>query len=247
MTAEDKRDALTVAARRSAGCEVAADAGAMRFAAIIILVLSCVPLLAQEPFTQTGIATYYAEEFHGKKTANGERYSMWGMTAAHQTLPFNTLVRVTHLGNGKSVVVRINDAGPFKDDRILDLTKTAASKLGMIKSGKALVRIDVIGEAPSPTGDNVSKNEFYKLDITRATLRGFGIQVGSFTDFDALIKRLNALEKLDIGMLYVQLAEVPGKRLHRLVVGSFETREEAAARLTVMKKKGIGGFVFQVR
>ena len=202
---------------------------------------------AQDAFVQTGVASYYAEEFHGKKTANGERYSMWGMTAAHQTLPFNTLVRVTHLGNGKRVVVRINDAGPFKDERILDLTKTAAAKLGMVKSGKALVRIEAIGEAPSPTGDHISKNEFYKLDISRATLRGFGIQVASFADLDALIRRLNELERMDVGHLYVQMADTPGKRLHRLVIGSFETRAAAADWLGKIKKRGVTGFVFQVR
>lgn len=203
--------------------------------------------MSQEGFVQTGEASYYAEEFHGKTTANGERYSMWAMTAAHLTLPFNSLVRVTHLGNGKSVIVRINDAGPFKDDRIIDLTKAAAAKLGMMKSGTAPVRIEVVGRAESPAGDHVSRNEFYKVDVTPSTLRGFGIQVGSFTQVEALIRRLNELERKQVGTIYVQFATTGGRDVHRLVIGSFDTRDAAVLHLASLRKKGVAGFVFQVR
>jgi rare lipoprotein A len=91
-----------------------------------------------------GIASYYAEEFDGRKTANGETYDMNSLTAAHRTLPFNSRVRVTNRENGKSVVVRINDRGPFKGDRVIDLSLAAAKVLGMIPHGTALVTIDVI-------------------------------------------------------------------------------------------------------
>jgi len=91
-----------------------------------------------------GIASYYADEFDGKTTANGETYDMNALTAAHQTLPFNTRVRVTNLDNGKSVVVRINDRGPFKGGRVIDLSLAAAKVLGMIPQGTAPVTIDVI-------------------------------------------------------------------------------------------------------
>lgn len=91
-----------------------------------------------------GIASYYADEYHGRKTSNGEIYDMNGMTAAHQQLPFNTRVKVLNLANGKSVEVRINDRGPFKDDRIIDLSYAAAKALGMIGTGTARVRIDIL-------------------------------------------------------------------------------------------------------
>ncbi len=91
-----------------------------------------------------GIASYYAEEFHGRTTANGETYDMNALTAAHRTLPFNSKVRVTNRENGKSVVVRINDRGPFKGDRIIDLSLAAAKAIGLIAHGTAPVSLDVL-------------------------------------------------------------------------------------------------------
>ena len=93
---------------------------------------------------EEGIASYYAEEFNGRTTSNGERYDMNQLTAAHRTLPFNTRVRVTNRENGKSVEVRINDRGPFKGERVIDLSLAAAKVLGMIPQGTALVTIDVV-------------------------------------------------------------------------------------------------------
>jgi rare lipoprotein A len=87
------------------------------------------------------MASYYALEFHGRTTANGERFNMRAMTAAHRTLPFNTSVKVTNLSNGLSVTVRINDRGPFKKNRIIDLSYAAARKIGLIGPGTAEVEI----------------------------------------------------------------------------------------------------------
>jgi rare lipoprotein A len=91
-----------------------------------------------------GIASYYADEFHGRKTSNGEVYDMHALTAAHKTLPFNTTLRVVNLENRKSVVVRVNDRGPFKDDRVIDVSLEAAKQLGLIANGTGPVRIEVI-------------------------------------------------------------------------------------------------------
>ena len=91
-----------------------------------------------------GEASYYAHKFHGRKTANGETFNMNDLTAAHKTLPFGTIVRVTNLGNNRSVQVRINDRGPFVRNRIIDLSLAAAKEIDMLKSGTAKVRIDVI-------------------------------------------------------------------------------------------------------
>ena len=95
---------------------------------------------------QYGLATWYGGEFHGRRTASGEKYNMFAMTAAHKTLPFNTWVRVTNLENGKSVVVRINDRGPFKHkrERIIDLSLAAARKLDMLEAGSAEVKLEVL-------------------------------------------------------------------------------------------------------
>jgi rare lipoprotein A len=95
-----------------------------------------------------GIASYYAEDFNGRTTSNGEKYNMNGLTAAHRTLPYNSIVRVTNLDNNRSVKVRINDRGPFKGDRVIDLSFKAALEIGLIANGTAPVKIEVIKLGP---------------------------------------------------------------------------------------------------
>lgn len=97
----------------------------------------------------SGVASYYADEFHGRLTANGEVYDMHSLTAAHRSLPFNSVVRVTNLDNGMSVVVRINDRGPFKDDRVIDLSLEGAKRIGLIANGTAPVQLDVMESVSS--------------------------------------------------------------------------------------------------
>lgn len=94
--------------------------------------------------TLEGVASYYADEFHGRQTSNGEIYDMHSLTAAHRTFPFGTKVRVTNLENNLSVVVRVNDRGPFKEGRIIDITLAAAKELDMIKHGTARVKLEVL-------------------------------------------------------------------------------------------------------
>jgi rare lipoprotein A len=100
----------------------------------------------REPVVRTlsGVASWYGGRFHGRKTANGERYDMHKLTAAHKSLPFGTKVRVTNSRNGKSVVVRINDRGPFVCSRVIDLSRGAASAVGMIEAGVARVRLEIL-------------------------------------------------------------------------------------------------------
>lgn len=98
-----------------------------------------------ERHTETGLASWYGKAHHGRRTASGERFDMHALTAAHRTLAFGTIVRVTDLASGRSVKVRINDRGPFRDGRIIDLSYAAASKLGMVARGTARVEITVIG------------------------------------------------------------------------------------------------------
>ncbi|PIE47824.1 MAG: hypothetical protein CSA42_01555 [Gammaproteobacteria bacterium] len=95
-------------------------------------------------FTQLGTASWYGKDFHRKKTANGERFNMYALTAAHKILPLGSKVLVTNLANGKEVVLRINDRGPFHGNRVIDVSKKAAQKLGFIARGKTKVKIKVI-------------------------------------------------------------------------------------------------------
>ena len=109
--------------------------------------------IRNHPEVQIGIASYYGREFHRKLTANGQRFNMYKGSAAHKTLPLGTRVKVTNLNNGKSIRLSINDRGPFKKGRILDLSYKAAQKLGFVNEGTTKVRIDVI---------KLGDNKYYK-------------------------------------------------------------------------------------
>ena len=111
------------------------------------------PLSGDVPFTQRGMASWYGRQFHGNRTANGELYDMLGMTAAHPTLPLPSYVRVTNVRNGRSVIVRVNDRGPFKQDRVIDLSYAAAAKLGIAAAGTGEVEIERITMAQIASGD----------------------------------------------------------------------------------------------
>lgn len=107
------------------------------------------PLSSARGYDETGVASWYGRDFHGKKTANGEIYDMHAMSAAHKTLPLPTMVRVTNLDNGRSIIVRINDRGPFVKSRLIDLSKAAATALGYHDKGTARVRVQALeGGAP---------------------------------------------------------------------------------------------------
>lgn len=102
----------------------------------------------QPNYDATGIASWYGRDFHGRLTANGEIYDMDAMTGAHPTLPLPSMVRVTNLENGRSAIVRINDRGPYKRGRIIDLSARAATRLDIVRRGTARVRVQYIGPAP---------------------------------------------------------------------------------------------------
>jgi len=113
-------------------------------------------LSSSNGYEQEGVASWYGKKFHGKQTSNQEIYDMYAMTAAHKTLPLPSTVRVTNLRNGKSVVVRVNDRGPFVDNRLIDMSYAAAQQLDMVQSGTTLVRVESINNsrqpAPAPAG-----------------------------------------------------------------------------------------------
>jgi len=103
-----------------------------------------VPMTSLQPFRQRGVASWYGKRYHGQKTSSGEIYDMYAMTAAHPTLPIPSYARVTNVANGKTVVVRINDRGPFLSGRIIDLSYAAAHKLGYVGAGSAQVEVESI-------------------------------------------------------------------------------------------------------
>lgn len=119
------------------------------------------PLKSAHGFMEEGVASWYGPGFHGKTTANGERFNQYAMTAAHKLLPLGTTVRVTHLDNGRSILVRINDRGPFVEDRVIDLSRAAATRLQMMGTGTARVRVQSVGDVAQASSDGDIKGKFY--------------------------------------------------------------------------------------
>ncbi len=169
-------------------------------------------------FEQTGIASWYGRKFHGRQTSNGERYDMYAISAAHKTLPLPTWVRVTNLDNGRTLDVRVNDRGPFHEDRILDLSYAAARKLGFERQGTARVHIVALTPSTAP--------EF--TPTPEAPRNGaFFLQAGAFEDIDSALRMRSELEQVldaDAPVGIVQDAD-----LHRVRVGPFD-RAAAAER-----------------
>ena len=141
------------------------------------------PIPSAKGFNQKGLASWYGKDFHGRKTSNGEVYDMYAMTAAHKTLPMNTMLLVKNIDNGKETVVRINDRGPFIRGRIIDLSYTAGKKLDLIGRGTARVRIVALAEG------NMNKNQKPQFPSYPNFASGeFYVQLGAFT------KKINALK-----------------------------------------------------
>jgi rare lipoprotein A len=198
---------------------------------------------AQTGQSQTGTASYYAEEFHGRLTASGEVYDMNAFTAAHRTHPFNTMLKVTNLASGATVVVRVNDEGPFVEGRIIDLSRAAAKKLGMLGSGTARVKLDVV----SAPAKREFEDEFFSIKTERAQLSGYAVQVASFSDMANMLKLLDRIRSKGINDVYVRLGWLNGQALHRIVTKGFPTRGEAEKQLSALRKQGLDGFVFKIR
>ena len=143
---------------------------------------------AEQPgYDETGLASWYGDQFNGRPTATGERYDMHALTAAHKTLPLPGLVEVTNVANGRRIVVRVNDRGPFVDNRIIDLSRGSAEALGMLQAGVGEVRVRYLGRAPRTGGGTTMQ---YTAAAERApparaeasTQGDYWIQAGAFSD-----------------------------------------------------------------
>lgn len=176
------------------------------------------PLAHSKGFSQKGHASWYGKKFHGKKTANGEIYNMYGITAAHKTLPLGTYVRVYNLKNGKTLDLRINDRGPFVRGRIIDLSYGAAKKLGVIGPGTAPVKITALGIRKKKTNSSQKKYEYKPLDYYSGS---FTVQVGAFTN---QLNAQNLMRKLAKKYGSAHIAEfrnIEGTLFYRVRTGSF--------------------------
>jgi rare lipoprotein A len=178
---------------------------------------------------QAGIASWYGPKFHGRTTANGETYNMEDFTAAHKTLPFNTIVRVTNQSNNRSVDVRINDRGPYVGDRVIDLSRRAADEINMIGPGTADVTIHLL-----QTGDRPITNS------NRSSRETFTVQLASFDTEVSARERANQIPGADVVKV-----NIAGREVYRVYYGSYEDRNEADQKMRDLRRQGINGFVKQ--
>ena len=197
-----------------------------------------VPLAPGTPYRREGIASWYGRKFHGQKTSSGERYDMFGMTAAHPTLPIPSYVRVTRPDTGQSVTVRVNDRGPFLHDRVIDLSYTAAWKLGLIENGSGRVIVTSIAPGATPLPEHapiqLAENKPRAEAATEppTVLRDIEEKSGHYLQLGAFGSRDNA-ESLriklarELGDLGDKLLIRSSGSLHRLQLGPWSDIAEA--------------------
>lgn len=174
-------------------------------------------------------ASYYAEKYHGRKTANGETFNMYSLTCAHKTLPFGTILRVTNLSNNKSVDVRVNDRGPFVKGREVDLSKAAAIKLDMLKTGTARVRIEILNSkssTPAPAAKN-AVTVAHKTEVPGKSAAYWDIQLGSFSSQENANRLAQTLLKQGFENVYFQKTKTATRVvLKKVPAHSLEATEE---------------------
>ncbi len=188
------------------------------------------PLQSADNYKKQGIASWYGKLFHGNKTANGEVYDMYSMTAAHTVLPLPSYAKVTNLENGRSVIVRINDRGPFKHDREIDLSYAAAYKLRLIEKGSGLVEVEAINPDTFTQEEQLAQAQIavpVTQPVTESNSLGqHYVQAGAFgeesnaTALQKRIQNLNIEENAKINRVY-------NNGLHRLLIGPYQTRQAA--------------------
>lgn len=187
--------------------------------------------------TFDGTASWYGPDFHGKLTSNGERYNMYGMTAAHKTLPMNTILRVTNLRNGRSAVVRVNDRGPFVSTRIIDLSKAAANKINMIGSGTAPVSLEVLGfegkgGVRRSSFDHTAKVKVKHMAaapkvISQEQISDFALQIASFANIDGAIKTQEKYNNIDGYKTVIKDTQTQNGRMFKVLLKGFRSEQEA--------------------
>lgn len=213
---------------------------------------------AQKTFLQKGKASYYANQFHGKRTSSGEKFDMNSYSAAHRTLPFGTLVKVTNIKNKKAVIVKINDRGPHVKSRIIDLSKQAAKVIDLVRSGSGMVRVEKANQLLATVGPVVSSSmagiEFinealfiagntYTLWGTPKNLAGFSIQVNTFTDLVSAQELCRSLVEKGFDNVFIQVGLAGDTKIYRVLVNEHRSKEEAEKELSDLKSVGYNGFI----
>ena len=207
---------------------------------IILLSLSCAgPRRAgyyKEGYTERGLASWYGKDFHGRKTANGEVYDMYKLTAAHKTLPLGVYARVTNLENGKEIKVKVNDRGPFIRGRFLDLSYGAAKELGMVEAGVGRVELEIIGNVPYQPAKATGSA---KISSGSGL---FTIQAGAFVEKENAA-RLKSLLENRYKDVYIVSYDTNIQKFYRVRVGAFENEKDAIKTANELESQNYTTFI----
>ena len=195
------------------------------------------PLKDVRGYRERGIASWYGKKYHGKRTSSGEPYDMYALSAAHTTLPLPSYARVRNLSNNRSVVVRVNDRGPFLDNRLIDLSYTAAARLGIIGTGTGLVEVEGLSpDEPAPKEVRTA-HEPPAAGYTAETAPKLYVQAGAFSHLDNARALRTRLEKGAIQPIEIQSTQLEHQLVHRVRIGpltSVEEGDRVAARVAVL-------------
>jgi rare lipoprotein A len=176
-------------------------------------------LASSTGYVERGVASWYGPGFHEERTSTGEPYDMFGMTAAHKTLPLPAYVRVTNLQNGRSIVVRVNDRGPFVGNRIIDLSYTAAAKLDMLRNGTAFVEVRAIDPSAREPVVLAATPSLPPLASPAPLATGLFIQAGAFAKPENAERLAGKLRGGGFGAVFVRESDVAGRKLYRVRIG----------------------------
>lgn len=210
--------------------------------ALLFFLSACVPLPgpwgwgrdggspAHKGAIQYGEASWYGDKEHGNKAASGEKFNRYAYTAAHKALPFGTVVRVVNLENGKHVVVRINDRGPFVEGRIIDLSYAAGRAIGLDKSGVAKVRMEVLSHPSQRSG-----SLFHPV---------YTVQVGSYGDRKNARDVRKKVSRIVRDRVRVESHDSGGDTYYRVRIGHFDNRKEAEKVYRIIRKRGYKADIF---
>lgn len=223
------------------------------------------------PGPENGKASYYADKYQGLKTASGERFDTAAMTCAHRNYAFGSMLKVTRLDNQKSVIVRVNDRGPFVAERIIDLSKKPARQLGLLRAGMAEVLVEPLPDNVPPTTTVTppitttnpvtpplsSTNPitevpalgkgFFAIADDKPTSEGFGVQTGSYTDAKTLFFHIDNLKQKGISPLMIHSGIANNQPIFRLIVGPFKSKKDTNKAMSALQKEGLAGFVVDMK
>jgi len=196
------------------------------------------PLPSAEGYVEEGLASWYGSDFHGKPTSCGEPYDMYAMTAAHKTLPLGTNVKVTNVQNGRIIILRVNDRGPFVSGRIIDLSCRAAQELGSYGPGLARVRVEAVQVASEQV---IAGQTLWKVDPVPSFRYGlFTIQIGAFKDQSNATRLKDRMSRDRQQSAQVALYNAPEGLFYRVQLGAYKDLMLAREELEHLKRHGFG-------